>query len=275
MKQLFFSLLIGISSLLMNGQIPEENRDLIFDLADLQIIEKAYVLLADATEWIKQDERECEDDIAQGKYSLYCALYKASLDIKGEYEHRKAAMQQVRFTLEKYDNGRVVNHRLMDWNNHPDTTFEDIKKVLWEAKEEVRSQLEQADKDAVKHLIERFLVDIGNYNLDALPAMFSEHANIGGASYRNGEWNTFTMTFTDFLESLKQRSLTNPSKYTEPVTEFTIHIDGGMLAFVKADAILIKNGVTLSNNFDYFTLIKEQGEWKILSGSYVSIPLKN
>jgi hypothetical protein len=29
----------------------------------------------------------------------------------------------------------------MDWNNHPDTTFEEVKKVLKESMEEVKQQL--------------------------------------------------------------------------------------------------------------------------------------
>jgi hypothetical protein len=29
----------------------------------------------------------------------------------------------------------------MDWNNHPDTTFEEVKKVLKESMEEVKRQL--------------------------------------------------------------------------------------------------------------------------------------
>ena len=131
----------------------------------------------------------------------------------------------------------------------------------------------ESDRSAVKTLIERFLTSIGNYDLDLLPEMFSENANIGSASYRNGQWNTFTMTFNEFLELLKSRS--DPTKYTEPVSKFTIHIDGGMLAFVKADAVLIKNGKPQSNNYDYFTLLKENGEWKILNGSYVSIPIED
>lgn len=130
-----------------------------------------------------------------------------------------------------------------------------------------------SEKAAVKNLIERFLTSIGNYDLDSLPKMFSENANIGGASFRNGQWTSFTMSFAEFLELLKSR--TNPSKYTEPVSKFTIHMDGGMLAFVKADAVLISNGIPRSNNYDYFTLIKEHGEWKILNGSYVSIPINN
>ena len=81
------------------------------------------------------------------------------------------------------------------------------------------------------------------------------------------------MTFVEFLEILKSES--NPTKYTEPVSKFTIHMENGMLAFVKADAILKVKGDPKANNFDYFTLIKEDGNWKILNGSYVSVPIDN
>jgi hypothetical protein len=131
----------------------------------------------------------------------------------------------------------------------------------------------ESDKILVKTLIERFLTAAGNYDVDAMPKMFCKKPNIGGASYRNGKWNTFTMTFAEFLELLKSEN--NPTKYTEPVSKFTIHMDNGMLAFVKADAILKVNGEPRKNNFDYFTLIKEDGNWKILNGSYVSVPIEN
>lgn len=118
-----------------------ENRDLLFDSLDLKIIQRADFILSDASVWNKNDDRECEDDISNGSYSLFCALFKASVDVTGEYEHRRAAMQQVRFTLEKYEDGRVTAHRLMDWNNHPKTTFEEVKKVLEEAVQEVQIKL--------------------------------------------------------------------------------------------------------------------------------------
>ncbi len=131
----------------------------------------------------------------------------------------------------------------------------------------------ESEKAAVVYLVEQFLTAAGNYDLDAIPEMFSEKANIGGASLRDGEWNTYTMTIQEFLERLKSRS--NPTKYTEPVSNFTIHMEKGMLAFVRADAILKVNGEPKTNNFDYFTLIKEDGNWKILNGSYVSVRIKN
>jgi len=119
----------------------KEDRNLVFDSSDLKIIQRADSLLSSSSIWNKQDDRECSDDISTGHYSLYCALYKASIEITGVYVHRRAAMQIVRFTLEKYENGRVKNHRLMDWNNHPDTSFEEVKKVLKESIETVKQQL--------------------------------------------------------------------------------------------------------------------------------------
>lgn len=127
----------------------------------------------------------------------------------------------------------------------------------------------EAEKKAVINLVEQFLTAAGNYDLDAIPEMFSEKANIAGASLRDGKWITYTMTIQEFIERLKSR--TNPTKYTEPVSEFTVHMEMGMLAFVKADAIFTINGEPRNNNYDYFTLIKENGDWKILNGSYVSV----
>lgn len=124
-----------------------ENRELVFDSIDLKIIQRAYSILSDTAIWNKQDDRQCDDDITNGKYSLFCALFKASIDVSGEYIHRRPSLQIVRFTLEKYENGRVVNHRLMDWNNHADTTFEEVKQVLRESEEIVKQQLNKSTKN--------------------------------------------------------------------------------------------------------------------------------
>lgn len=131
----------------------------------------------------------------------------------------------------------------------------------------------ESEKAAVIDLVEQFLIAAGNYDLDAIPELFSEKANIAGASLRDGKWITYTATIQEFLERLKADS--NPTKYTEPVSNFTVHMEMGMLAFVKAEAIFTINGVPRNNNFDYFTLVKEDGNWKILNGSYVSVRIEN
>lgn len=81
------------------------------------------------------------------------------------------------------------------------------------------------------------------------------------------------MTIEEFITALKSES--NPKKYKEPVNNWIIHIDGGQLAFVRADATLARDGKPQSHNFDYFTLVKEREGWKILNGSYVSTPNKS
>lgn len=141
MKVIIVFLLIVYTSQLTYGQGNKENRDLIFDSTDLKIIQRADDLLSDQSKWSKDDDRECEDDMAEGKYSLFCALFKASIDVTGEYVHRRPAMQIVRFTLENYGIDRAEHHRLMDWNNHPETTFREVKQVLKESIKEVKRQL--------------------------------------------------------------------------------------------------------------------------------------
>ncbi len=106
-----------------------------------------------------------------------------------------------------------------------------------------------------------------------MSVLFTKNANIGGASFKNGKWNTYTIPLDEFMVMLKSEP--NPTKYIEPVSKFIIHITKGKLAFVKADATLLVEGKAQRHNFDYFTLIKENSGWKIMNGSYVSIPIED
>ena len=127
-------------------------------------------------------------------------------------------------------------------------------------------------EEAVKAVVKKFLTAAGNYDIDAMPALFTENANIAGASFKNEKWNTYNVTLVEFMAMLRLE--TNPTKYTEPVSKFIVHMSEGKLAFVKADATLIFDGKAQRHNFDYFTLIKGTSGWKIVNGSYVSTPIK-
>jgi ketosteroid isomerase-like protein len=130
---------------------------------------------------------------------------------------------------------------------------------------------DKSEEVAVKTVVEAFLTAAGNYDIDAMPALFAEYANIGGVSFKNGSWTSYTMTVEQFMEVLKEEK--NPAKYTEPVSKYTVHMTEDMLAFVKADATLYVAGVARTYNYDYFTLIKKDGAWRILNGSYVAVPV--
>jgi hypothetical protein len=130
---------------------------------------------------------------------------------------------------------------------------------------------ESDDEQIVKDLVDQFLITVGKGDFDALPAMFVSNANIGTATLREGQWVASTTTFAEWLAELKAE--TTWTRFREPVNEFTVHIEDGQMAFVRADANLIMEGRVVSHNIDYFTLVRDNGAWRLLCASYVARPV--
>jgi hypothetical protein len=128
------------------------------------------------------------------------------------------------------------------------------------------------DEAAVKSVVEQFLKVAGNYNVAAMRPLFFTNANIGWHSLKEGKWIASSVTAEAWFERIGK--IVNPKPYTEPVFSYTIHISEGRLAFVKADAILQSDDKPKAHNMDFFILMKENDTWKILSGSYTSVPIK-
>ena len=110
---------------------------------DLRILERADEILSDATKWDRADDRVC--NASDTTWSLFCAVKKAAEEVLGAYRHDdkmgQAATREVRRVIEDLNPGRKFQHRLMDYNNLPSTTFEDIKKVLHLARQRVATEL--------------------------------------------------------------------------------------------------------------------------------------
>lgn len=119
-----------------------ERRDNSVSEEDVEILAGATRLLADESGWNRSDDRECDDDEATDKRSLFCALQKASIEVLGEYDHRRVALQEVRFAIQDVTGGREFAHRLMDFNNLAETTLADIHDVLRISTERVEARLE-------------------------------------------------------------------------------------------------------------------------------------
>jgi hypothetical protein len=97
--------------------------------ADLRIVRRARQILNDSSKWNRADTRNCPADA--NAFSLYCALEKATKEVTGSFQHRGAAMQEARFVIDEIaPNRKKYEHRLMDYNNDPSTTFADIQKVF-------------------------------------------------------------------------------------------------------------------------------------------------
>ena len=126
------------------------------------------------------------------------------------------------------------------------------------------------DETEVIETVEHFLFAAGNYNIDAMSEMMTDHANVGIAGYKDGESVITTMTIQDYFDRVKNRAA---RPYFEPVKEYTIHLNNDRLAFVRADATLYVYGVPQSHNMDYFTLMKDNYTWKFLSLSYTPTPI--
>ena len=68
---------------------------------DLEIIEMTEYLLVDPDTWQSEDDRQCGADIADNRWSLFCALKYASSHKTGEFNHHNTAMQTVRNVIEE------------------------------------------------------------------------------------------------------------------------------------------------------------------------------
>jgi hypothetical protein len=106
---------------------------------DLAIIERAITLLPDNERWNKNDNRQCSQGAT--KLSLFCALMQASTEISGGVHYRQPAMQAVREELNLVDAQRIKTHRIMDYNNHPDTTLAEVHALMRRAKARVVAEV--------------------------------------------------------------------------------------------------------------------------------------
>ncbi len=95
---------------------------------DIKIIKRALALIPSKEEWNKEDNRQCP--AGQSKLSLFCAMMQATTEVSGGVHYRQPAMQAVREVLNEVGVGRFKLHRLMDYNNHPDTTLDEVHMLL-------------------------------------------------------------------------------------------------------------------------------------------------
>src|SRR5262252_441380 len=96
--------------------------------ADLQIVKRAREILDSPAKWNRADNRECPAEMKT--FSLYCAFEMATVEVSGKAEHRGAALQEARFVIDEITVNRNYEHRLMNYNNDPRTTFADIQQVF-------------------------------------------------------------------------------------------------------------------------------------------------
>jgi hypothetical protein len=123
---------------------------------------------------------------------------------------------------------------------------------------------------AVQAAVEHFLDVLGRRELDQLPALFAPKATMAVLRQREGQWTTSIQSFDEWLGAL--RSQATSAAFREPLTNVTVHVEDGRLAFLRANFTVVIDGQVRSHGIDYFTLVKDGEAWKILNGSYTNHP---
>jgi hypothetical protein len=103
---------------------------------DRDIIVRAAAILSSDSVWNRADNRKCEP--AATKWSIYCAMERATVEVTGGFHHRRPALQLVRRIVDERTEGRRYHHRLMDYNNDPSTRFDDVTCLFSEALARIR-----------------------------------------------------------------------------------------------------------------------------------------
>jgi len=129
-RLVLWSLAAILSAFCLHAQTDDPNARPSVAKADIDIVRRAAQILNSPAKWNRADNRVCPLDAKT--FSLYCALEKATEEMGKNFEHRGAAMQEARLVIEEIaPEANRYSHRLMEYNNDPQTSFADIQGVLW------------------------------------------------------------------------------------------------------------------------------------------------
>jgi SnoaL-like protein len=134
----------------------------------------------------------------------------------------------------------------------------------------------QGDAKAVQEAVEAFLSHLGNAEFDKVAQDLASKSTIivvrnrPSAGPGQPEWSTSHQTGEEWLAVLKRNP--NPVRFREPLTNVSVTVDDDHLAHLRADFQVLRDGNPQSHGVDQFTLVRENGVWKIAVVAYTSIP---
>ena len=125
--------------------------------------------------------------------------------------------------------------------------------------------------DEIKALVERFLLNLGDHEVDKVAADLAPKSLIVISRERDGQWTNTEQAGDDWIAAMKRT--TTPTMFREPLTNVTVTIDSDHLAHVRADFQVMRDGKAVSHGVDQFTLVRESSGWKFAVIAYTSIPM--
>ena len=143
------SLLAAAGRLAAQGAPDDSNARPPVNQTDLAIVKRANEILNSPSKWNRADNRVCPEKAKT--FSLYCALEEATKEKSGQFEHRGAAMQEARFVIDEIaPNASHYEHRLMNYNNDPSTTFADVERFFRLLEDRIAKRLAGVELPAAK-----------------------------------------------------------------------------------------------------------------------------
>jgi len=106
---------------------------------DIKILKRASKFLSDESSWDKNYDRYC---LIWVKKSLFCAIALAQKEVDGKYIHGSTSIQNIRFIIDDKYPERWKYHPIMEFNNHPKTTFTEVQQLLADAIVRIKDKLE-------------------------------------------------------------------------------------------------------------------------------------
>jgi ketosteroid isomerase-like protein len=131
---------------------------------------------------------------------------------------------------------------------------------------------QSSDQKTVQDAVEAFLLHLGDGDFDKVASDLAPKAIVVVARERDGQWTNSYQTGDEWLATLRRN--TNFSRFREPITNVHVTVDSSALAYLRADFQVVRDGKPLSHGVDQFTLVREQGAWKIAVVAYTSMPTR-
>jgi hypothetical protein len=130
--------------------------------------------------------------------------------------------------------------------------------------------MQTKEDGAVREAVERFLQHLGDGEFDKVAADLAPKAIVVVVRERDGRFANSYQTGEEWVAGLKKS--TTFAKFREPISNVRITVDSDALAYVRADFEVVRDGKALSHGVDQFTLVREEGRWKVAAVAYTSMP---
>lgn len=118
--------------------------------------------------------------------------------------------------------------------------------------------------------VEHFLDLLGGLRFYALDQYMTEDANVISARWTKSGFVNRVQSARAWIDGLMEGP--SPPPFREELKNVDVEIASGELAFVRAEFEIVRESRMSSFGIDSFTLVREDGRWKIASIAYTSIP---